>query len=249
MTLDIPVMSERSLFEDPLSYLPCSPIRDYRKGQVIYDRDLTSSDLYVVIKGCVKVTRALGSAEIVMNLCQADDFFGESTFVQAPTGERAVAIQPTQIMSWPMEEIRELVLRNPALGIAFVQWMACRCFDLGERIATLSTDSTARRLGKALLQLAERLGESESPSKDARRLTPLSHKLLAQYIGTTREAVTHCMNQFRRDGLVSYTRRDLVIFCESLRQWLGIHDAATPPLCLPLSSQPDCPALSNGHSA
>lgn len=240
MTSDVIAGSERSLFEDPLTYLPRSPIKKYAKGQVIYDSDGPNSELHLVIEGYVKVTRMAGTGEIVMIICQVDDLFGESVFVQSAPGERAVAIEASQIMSWPSQVIRDLILRHPPLGIAFIQWLACRCSDLGERIATLSTDSTARRLAKALLHLAERLGQEEDRSNEAKRLSPFSHKLLAQYIGTTREAVTHCMNQFRREGFVTYSRRDMMVYCEALRQWLGGDVKPTPSACLPLSEQ-------NGH--
>ncbi len=31
-------------------------------------------------------------------------------------------------------------------------------------------------------------------------MMPLTHELLSQYVGTSREIVTHYMNQFRRQG-------------------------------------------------
>lgn len=222
MLAETTTSSEWSVLEDPLSYLPCSTIGEYRKGQLIYESDRPNTNLYLVLEGCVKVTRMTNNVEVVMNLCQVDDLFGEPAFVQA-SGERAVALEPTKVMSWPIETVHEIVQRHPKLGIALMQTLAARCFDLEERIATLSADSTARRLAKALLGLSERLGQPETNSPDSRRLAPFSHKLLAQYIGTTREAVTHTMNQFRRQGLVSYSRRDVVVYTAAMRQWLGTH--------------------------
>ena len=240
MNSDVAAGSERALFEDPLSYLPRSTVRKYAKGQVIYDSTTPNSELYLVIEGFVKITRSAGSGEIVMLVCQVDDLFGESVFVQAGGDEQAVAIEASQIMSWPVSVIRELILRRPSLGIAFIQWLACRCAELGERIATLSTDSTARRIAKALLHLAERLGQMEDQPLQTKRLPPFSHKLLAQYVGTTREAVTHCMNQFRRQGFVTYSRRDLTVYCEALRQWLGGDVKPMPEVCA-------TPSAENGH--
>lgn len=92
--------------------------------------------------------------------------------------------------------------------------------DLGERMGTLSVDCTSRRLAKALVSLGERMGHQDPQNAEAWHMAPLSHKLLAQYIGTTREAVTHCMNQFRRQGFLSYSRRGMTIFADNVRQWL-----------------------------
>lgn len=219
MVAEVTNGQERTTLEDPLSYFPVSAIAEYRKGDVIYDAGEPSRHLYLVLEGCVKVSRPAGSTEVVMNLCQADDFFGEPAFVEAG-GERAAAIEPTKLMSWPVENVYDIISRHPRLGVALIQWLARRSIHLGERIVTLSADSTARRLAKALLDLADRLGHPDAQGPDARRIAPFSHKLLAQYIGTTREAVTHCLNQFRRQGFVSYSRRDMIIFGDPMRHWL-----------------------------
>lgn len=207
------------MLEDPLSYLPCSAISEFRKGHVIYDSE-PPQHLFLVIEGCVKVSRPAGHSEVVINLCQADDFFGEPAFVHA-SGERAVTLEPTRVMSWQAEVVRDLILRHPQLGIALIQSLAHRCHDLGQRMATLSAEPTTRRLAKALVDLSERLGEPDAGSESGRRLSPYPHRVLAQYIGTTREAVTHCMNEFRRQGFVSYTRRDLIVRGDAVRDWLA----------------------------
>lgn len=223
--------------EDPLSYLPCSTITEYRKGQTIYEPGRRSSEVYLVMDGCVKISRIIEDAEIVINLCQADDFFGEPAFLGADTDELAMALEPSKVMSWPIETVQQLILRHPHLGIALVQLLARRGLDLGERIGTLSVDYTSRRLAKTILQLAERMGQPEAEAPQEVHMAPFSHKLLAQYIGTTREAVTHCMNQFRRQGFVTYSRRGMVVFVDAIREWLGIDRKASTRLPLTPAAQ------------
>jgi len=221
-------MIPETILEDPLSYLPRTAIQEYKRGQVIYDRDSPNARLHLVIKGYVKVVRFSGKSEIVINLCQVDDFFGEPALVPAQGEEEAVTVEPSDIMSWPVQMIPDLISRNPALGFALLQRLAGRCVDLGERITELSSDSTCARLGKTLLHLADRIGDEGPCYTDIRTLAPISHKLLSQYIGTTREAVTHCMNDFRRQGLVSYSRRNVTIRCEALREALGLPRTPKP---------------------
>jgi hypothetical protein len=40
-------------------------------------------------------------------------------------------------------------------------------------------------------------------------MIPFTHELLSQYVGTSREIVTHYMNQFRRQGYLRYSRKRL----------------------------------------
>jgi CRP-like cAMP-binding protein len=211
-------VSNQNVLEDPLNYLPHSPVSEYRKGEAIYDSSRHPPDLYLVVEGCVKVSRFIDHNEIIIDLCRPDDFFGEQAFLGTGIPETAVALETSKVMSWHVDTVRKLIARSPQLGVALVQLLARHGQDLGERIGMLSVDYTSRRLARAIVKLGERLGRPEGPG--GVHLMPLPHKLLAQYIGTRREAVTHCMNQFRRQGLVSYSRRGMVVFPDAIRAWL-----------------------------
>src|SRR4029077_20369283 len=99
--------------EDPLAHLPCSSILEYRKGQVIYSQDQPSTSLYLVIDGKVKVCRlAEDGRQVVVDIYQADEFFGESAFLNsAAREEQAVALESTKAMTWSTAEIEDLVTR------------------------------------------------------------------------------------------------------------------------------------------
>jgi CRP-like cAMP-binding protein len=52
------------------------------------------------------------------------------------------------------------------------------------------------------------------------RMAPFTHELLSQYVGTSREIVTHYMNQFRRQGYLKYSRKEIILYREAFRDWL-----------------------------
>ena len=52
------------------------------------------------------------------------------------------------------------------------------------------------------------------------RMVPFTHEMLSQYVGTSREIVTHYMNQFRRQGYLRYSRKGLTIYRDAFREWL-----------------------------
>jgi CRP-like cAMP-binding protein len=51
-------------------------------------------------------------------------------------------------------------------------------------------------------------------------MAPLTHELLSQYVGTSREIVTHYMNQFRKQGYLRYSRKGIVLYRDALQDWL-----------------------------
>src|SRR5579863_2167986 len=214
-----PQQIQRAL-EDPLAHLPCSTILEYRKGQTIYGHDQPSTSIYLVIDGKVKVCRlAEDGRQVVVDIYQPDEFFGESAFLgPAQRTELAVALESTKLMTWTTAEIEEIAMRRPKLGIALLQLLVQRSMDFGSRIESFSVDNIARRLARALVRFSERLGhEAENGSV---QMIPFTHELLSQYVGTSREIVTHYMNQFRRQGYLTYSRKGILLHRDALKEWL-----------------------------
>ncbi len=214
-----PQPQQRTL-EDPLAHLPCSTILEYRKGQTIYGHDQPSTSIYLVIDGKVKVCRlAEDGRQVVVDIYQPDEFFGESAFLGlAQRTELSVALESTKLMTWTTAEIEEIATRRPRLAIALLQLLVQRSMDFGSRIESFSVDNIARRLARALIRFSERLGqEAEDGSV---QMIPFTHELLSQYVGTSREIVTHYMNQFRRQGYLRYSRKGILLHRNALREWL-----------------------------
>src|SRR5262245_48940451 len=146
--------------EDPLAYLPFAPIVEYAKGRVIYSQDEVSNNLYLVIGGRVKVSRLADNGDqVVIDIFQTDDFFGESSFLQMPRhGDQAVALENTKLMAWSSHTLTEIMNRRPGLAIALLQILAQRTNAFTERVESFCSDTIPRRLARSLVRLANRLG-------------------------------------------------------------------------------------------
>jgi len=214
------VIAPAEPLEDPLAYLPCSRILEYSKRQVIYDQDHPPSSLSLIIEGKVKVSRTSQSGQqVVVDIYHADEFFGETAFLaRRTTQEDAVALEPTKVMSWSRDAITEIIGREPKLGVALLQLFAQRSMEFGERLESFSVDNIARRLARNLIRFGERLGQDGEGG--TLQMMPFTHELLSQVVGTSREIVTHYMNQFRRQGYLQYSRRGIFIYRDALREWL-----------------------------
>jgi CRP/FNR family transcriptional regulator len=206
--------------EDPLAHLPCSSIVEYRKGQTIYNQDQPSNAIYLVIEGKVKVSRlADDGSQVVIDIYQPDEFFGESALLGLPhRAEQAAVLENTRLMTWSAHEIEDIVAKRPRLAVALMQILIQRTLEFSNRIESFATDNIARRLARSLIRFSERLG---SPDTDGSiRMAPFTHELLSQYVGTSREIVTHYMNQFRRQGYLRYSRKGIVLYRDALTDHL-----------------------------
>jgi len=207
--------------EDALMYLPRKGVTDYSKGETIYDETNPSRSLHLVVQGRVKIAAPLDNGgQTVVDIFNTDDFFGESSLLgSAHRSERATALDNVTLMSWESGEIEDQVEKQPRLGIALMQMLVKRTLDYEQRIQSFALDKTPERIISSLLRFAGRLGaQSEDGSV---RIPPLTHQVISEYVGTSREIVTFQMNHLRQKGYLRYSRQGIQVYMDALRDHLS----------------------------
>ncbi|MFN7993084.1 MAG: Crp/Fnr family transcriptional regulator [Bryobacteraceae bacterium] len=221
--------NSRIVREDPLSYLPRKGLIEYRRNQIIFDQDQPSDGLHLVVQGRVKVSAAVDDGSLtVIDIYTADEFFGESGLLGLVTrGQTATALETTTLMSWTTAEVEYQIERQPKLGTALVQMMVQRCLEFEERLQSFALEKTTERVARSLLRFAERLGMRQDDG--SMRIPPLTHQVLSEYVGTSREIVTFQMNHLRQQGYVNYSRKGISIQAGALREYLQKEVGTTVP--------------------
>jgi CRP-like cAMP-binding protein len=209
--------------EDPLDYLPHSGIIAFKKGQLIYQQDEPSTEIYLIVEGKVKVSFiAENGHQCILDIYKQDEFFGESAFVNLThRGDQAMAMESTKLMTWTVDVIEDIIMRRPRLVVALLQLMAQRSIHLAQRIESSNVDTIERRLARALIRFSERFGKKTEGGDGSICMPSFTQGVLSQYVGTTREAVTHYMIQFRRQGFIKYSRKEIILYRAALREWTG----------------------------
>jgi len=213
--------AHRAPFEDVLDHLPVSTTIECCKGQIVYGPHQPSTNIFLIAAGRVKLSQITeGGREILLEIVQRDELFGESAFVNGHhRTEQATALESAQLMAWPISAVEELVTKRPRLAVSLLQISAQRTIDFAHRIESLSTDKIERRLARSLIRFAERLGIPEGDGSI--RMMPFTHEMLSQHIGTSREIVSHHMNQFRKQGYLRYSRQEIVLYHDALAAWIA----------------------------
>ena len=209
--------------EDALMYLPRKGVTDFRKGQVVFDEHHPSRGLHLVVQGRVKVTIPLeDGAQTVVDIFSTDDFFGESALLGSQhIAERATALDGVTLMSWTTAELEEQVERQPRLGIALLQMLVKRGLEYEARLQSFALDKTPERVIRSLLRFAARLGRRAEDGSIM--IPPLTHQVISEYVGTSREIVTFQMNQLRHKGYLRYSRKGIQVFADALKGYLQGH--------------------------
>ncbi len=208
--------------EDALAYLPCSKVVECSRGGVYYGLENPSANLYLIIAGRVAVQRiAADGRKVLVDIYKTDELFGESALIgMCDTHEQATALEDAKVMIWARDQVEELVVRQPRLGIALLQWLTQRSIELTHRIESFSSEQIDQRLARSLIHLSQRFGQALEDGSI--RMMPITHELLSRYVATSRELVTQRMNEFRRLGYVRYSRKEIVLYPEALQKVFGI---------------------------
>lgn len=212
--------------EDILALLPASSTEDYRKGATIYGPGRPSRNIYLLVAGNVKLSLVRGDgSEAVLEIVRPEELFGESAFLNLPDRqELATVLENARLMTWPISAVEDLVMKRPRLAVSLLQISAQRSLHFAEHIGSLSVDNIQRRLARSLIRFSVRLGTQEESGTVS--MMAMTHQLLSQHIGTSREVVTSHMNQFRRQGYLDYTRSRIVLYPRAFTDWTKT--ASTP---------------------
>lgn len=178
---------------------------------LLYKRGEPARCAYVVESGRVRLVRKpTGNRPPLLAVLGPGCLFGEEGLL--PGGireEEAETLEETRLGVVEGEGLERWIARNPAGGKRLLGLLVRRCRDLGRRLEDRHFRDVPARLGRMLLRLSEEFpgGGSAERSVDLR----LTHKQLAEMIGSTRETVTLVLNGFRRRGWLRWEGKRITL--------------------------------------
>src|SRR5215470_1511145 len=178
------------------------------RGMAVYALDDPAADVYVVLKGRVKIVRSSPEgARKIVSIRYSGDILGELALageeVEARRGDEAVALDTTRVAVIRITDFWQAAHRDPSLTRDAMRHVATRLAEAHRQIESLVFDNNHHRLARALLKLSD---EAARAGESSVRLT---HEELAELISSTREVVTGMMIEFRQRGLIDYKRGDI----------------------------------------
>jgi CRP/FNR family transcriptional regulator, cyclic AMP receptor protein len=173
-----------------------SPAIDLDRRAPLYQPAFAGAALLVVEEGFV-VVRATFPAD-ARSVVTVDA--GPGAVLLPPTADEVlVALGPSRV-TLVSADARDRLLASPALARRVVEQLAFGLAQRQEALANFAPTRHTERVRRKLLQLARRYGHVV---RDGIRIdVPLSHALLAEMIGSSRETVTRALDELERDRFV-----------------------------------------------
>jgi CRP-like cAMP-binding protein len=180
--------------------------RTYPKNSVILFEDDPGDALYVVLVGEVKVV-LIGEdgREVILSILRSGDFFGEMSLIDdQPRSAHVIATEDSNLLVLRREEFRKCLEDAPRIGLGLLQALSRRLRRADDKIGGLVLLDVNGRVARVLVELADEHDGEHIPRK-------ITHHMLAQMIGSSRETVSRTIRDLGERGLIEVSRKDIAI--------------------------------------
>lgn len=193
----------------------------YAAGEFLHEAGEPMDAVAFISRGRVKVYRvSLEGRQQTIVLLGPGDAFGEIGMVDPGAQDLYIeALEETVVCRTTREGFLRIASRDPALALRLADSMGEKLQDARERIADFAFRDVRGRLAKVLLTFLERERRLVGDAALDRFTLRLTHRELADLIGTRRESVTQALSALGRDGLLRFESHVVVVpNVDALRQ-------------------------------
>ena len=177
-------------------------VSQYRVKENIYKQGMRAYTLFYIQEGGVRLTsQGEHQPSAVTAILGVGDFFGELCLAGYPFRmSTAVALTASTIRTIQKQQMLRMLRKKNKTSNSLVAYLLASVKNYQDHVAHLLTSSAEQRLARVLLRLAH-LDEKGPAFVE---IPILSHRVLAEMVGTTRPRVNLFMNRFRKKGFIDY---------------------------------------------
>ena len=181
------------------------------QDDVLYTPKDGTERLFVLKEGRVQLYQVNREGEeITLSVVEDGNVFGEMALTgQSLRGLYVRALTPSTVVSLRREELEDLIMKKPEVGLRLVRELAERLHDSEARYADLVGKDVPARLATLILTLVD--SEGVVSSESYRIPNHYTHERLASMIGCKRVAVTRAFRKLEEGGAVELEDRRIVV--------------------------------------
>ena len=202
------------------------PDRRLESGEIFYGPQDPSERLFILQKGKVRTFRSTPDGrEFTLAVVESGTVFGEMALMgQQLEGAYAQAMEPSQVSTMAKEDLEQLVLEKPAVGLRIMRVLSERLRRQETRLEDVTMKDVHARLAGIIVLLVE--SEGVRTGTGYRIPAHYTHEGLGTMIGANRVAVTRAFGLLQDEGVVELRRRLIhVSDIEALRRSSGYGEA------------------------
>lgn len=170
-------------------------IQKHSKGHVLFVNQDKAEKFYIVLNGWIKLFReTLDGAQAVVDILPAGHIFGEtSIFEDDVYPYSAEAVEPTEVLSLPLEVLKKEIEENPKIALSMLSAMARYRRQQDREIEHRTLQNAPQRIGCFLLRLADQKHEGAITIH-----LPYDKTLVASRLGMQPETFSRALSKLKQ---------------------------------------------------
>jgi len=190
----------------------------FAEDEIMYEMGDTEQTFFFIRHGVVKTGTITDSGrELIFDIRKDGDVVGELCALEAVRTDRAVALEQTEAVAVPFDEIVTTLAKHPELLGDFVAVFCNALSAAYDQVNRLAAGNVEQRLVNVLKSLARKHGRPLGKLLEIP--TYLTQEELSQMVAARRERVSTALNSLRRRGIAQYsTRGHLLVDLKALEE-------------------------------
>ncbi len=183
----------------------------FKKKDLIFLPGDQGDMVYLLKAGVVKISKYSDSGkEIILGMVNPGEIFGEMALIdKSPREHVAEALMDSYVCIINRNNFNRYLQHNPEMSLRLTKIFGLKFKTLGQKVEDLVFRNVYQRLATLLLHLYDDYGYQKNEKTYI--YIKLTHYDIASLIGSTRETTTASLNDFKREGLIDFDGRKLVI--------------------------------------
>jgi len=184
-----------------------------KKGAYIYFEAFNHNKLYFIKEGNIRIGCIDNNGnELVKEIINRGEVFGQFTLEKNNlNGEFAQAYKAdVSLCAFNIEDFEKLLRKKPDMALKYTRQVGHKLRHIQNRLLNLlHKDVRTRLINFFIMQLSSDTVETNAD----KALIPnfLTHEDIAHLIGSSRQTVTTLINELEQEGLLHFTRQQVVI--------------------------------------
>ncbi|MDG5855869.1 Crp/Fnr family transcriptional regulator [Clostridium beijerinckii] len=196
--------------------------KEFSKGDVIFTEGNIANTLYFINEGKIKLYKyTKDGKEQILHILSEGDFFGELELIKpSKYGFNSKAIEDAKICTLTKEEMKDIMMKNPEIGIKVLETVGERLSKVENLVQNLATNDVDSRMAYLIIELMEKYGKNVDGNISVK--LPISREDMASFIGVTRETISRKLKKLEDENLIKIigTKTIIIIDEEGLKNYI-----------------------------
>ncbi|PZX55666.1 Crp/Fnr family transcriptional regulator [Algoriphagus chordae] len=183
----------------------------HRKGQMLYYEGAKPLGVFCVNAGVIKIFKtASNGKDQIIHLAKTGDLLGYSALLgEENYTNSAMVIEDAKICFIPKENFLKALISNGPFFRRLTKALSNEIGVMEEKLVDASQKSIRERLAYLIVQLANSYGMDGGGHQQINLV--LSREEIAGLIGTATESVIRLLSEFKKDKLIEFEGKKIII--------------------------------------